>query len=243
MEPQNVKWFLVDSKNPNKIFGPMQFDQLASYQDQPTMLAWQPSMKEWLPVKEILKEPKSFMPQQNIEEPAIGNRKTLWSLKTPLQERENLSYPELLKILRDLISFDDVWIWSKGYPSWLSVFEVPQIIDDLGISRRKHPRAPISGKIFVGDQGQAIEGRLQSISEGGVGARELPALALGSTHSITIKSPALFSPVNATAEVVFVDPALKLVGFKFCSLGHEARSLISEYISKFDQTKVPKLGA
>jgi hypothetical protein len=243
MEPQSVKWFLVDQKNAKKVFGPLRFDQLASYKDQASMVAWHPSMKEWLPVQEILQDPQTFVPHQNEEKLITASRKTTWNLKTPLQERENLSYLELLNILKDLRSFDDVWIWSKGYPSWLSIFELPQIVDDLGISRRKHPRAPISGKVFVGENGSPLEGRLQSISEGGLGARELPPLALGSTHPLTIKSPALFSPVNAIAEVVFIDPELKLVGFKFSSIGHEAKSLILEYISKFDQSKVPKLGA
>ena len=113
--------------------------------------------------------------------------------------------------------------------TWTPIYEFYDIIDEIGVNRRQFPRASIKGSVVVRVADQTYLGQLATISEGGVGATQLPQLVSGHHAHIEIKSPHFANSINVKAIIQYVTNR-GFVGFRFENIHMEAKSSIIEYV-------------
>ncbi len=136
-----------------------------------------------------------------------------------------------------MTDFSTVDLWTEGFSQWKEFYAIQRVVDDLGLTRRSHPRVPIMGTL----QGEYTDGpvyaRVISISEGGLGITEAPKLKIGDVVKGTLTSPNLFLTIHCTSTVVYVGQD-GYAGLKFSSIPTEARNSIIAYVAKFAPERV-----
>lgn len=226
-----ANWFAyVDGE----IKGPFHDTELESlFHNWPHMFIWGQGLQQWIAPtqwKSLMTENPSSTRATKGAEP---ERK--WRLKIDDHEMKDLTYDQMLDVLKTRDDYDAIRVWTEGYSDWRELFQIHQIADELGVSRRKHPRVPIMGGLTCEGPSGQFDLKALSISEGGLGATgSSGSLHIGDRLKIVLKSPNLFAPVNATAEVVYVGPD-GYIGLKFLGIQIESKSSIVEYVRKFQE--------
>ena len=143
---------------------------------------------------------------------------------------------ELVQLLRGFENLDNIKLWTEGMKDWSRIFDLPNVLDLVGISRREHPRAPIIGQaaLTLLEPGARTQmAPLQTISIGGLGARMAEGgLSRGDRVQILIKSPDLGATVHASGVVMYVARS-GVLGLRFVEISAEARALIFDHVRKF----------
>jgi hypothetical protein len=160
----------------------------------------------------------------------------LWKVRVRNDERKPMTYDQMIELLKGQMDYNDVRIWTEGYSDWKEIYQIHKIIDELGVSRRKHPRVPIMGTIKCEGAAITFESRVLSISEGGLGIIETPPIKIGEKFKVILKSPNLFGPIHATAEIVYVGGE-GYAGLKFVGLQTESKNAVIEYVKKFQELR------
>jgi|GEM_PF-6142831 len=136
---------------------------------------------------------------------------------------------------------------------WKEVYAFPDIVERLGLSRRKQSRVPIlaqfTGKL-IGKLNSQLNSQLNTqlntqlnsstdlncrvitISQGGIGFTENFELKIGDEVEGQVSSPHFFQPVNIKADVIYAGDD-GYIGLKFSQVTDEALSSIIDYIKKF----------
>jgi len=227
------KWFaLVEGQ----VRGPFLKDDLESQlKGWPGALIWGRGMSEWLSAERWHESLLELNKQNSLHNQKLERQ---WRLLIDGQELKPMSHDEMIRLLRNKTDLTHVRIWTEGYSDWKDIYQIHKIMDELGVSRRTHPRVPVMGSMNCDGPNGQFTGRLLSISEGGLGATEGPQAKIGDKLKVVIKSPNLNSYIHATVEVVYVGPN-GYFGMKFMGLQTESRSLIIEYIRKFSENSQP----
>lgn len=163
-----------------------------------------------------------------------------WKMRIGNEEYSELSYKDLIDQAKVLTDFSNVKVYDRKTKQWRDIYGFEKIINDLGVSRRKHERVPILGT-FVGecDRLGSVQGRVVSISEGGFGLSEGKKYQINDQLRGVISSPNLIVQVNCTAEVVYLSPE-GVAGLKFKTITEEAQASLIEYVRKFQTVKNKK---
>ncbi len=231
---EEKRWFLLTQGN---VTGP--FDQAQVESQLPSLstpLVWGRGQTDWVAPDKWRKIIENF--EANAARARQPDR--MWRVRMDNEELKPMTYEQMIDLLKDRGNYHDVWIWTEGYSEWRDVFQVHKIMDELGVGRRAHPRVPITGQVLCEGATGAFVGRALSVSEGGLGMTEVPAIKIGEKFKVVIKSPNLFSSLHATAEVVFVGQD-GYAGMKFIGLQTESKSSIIEYVKKFlEDHSLPK---
>ncbi len=140
----------------------------------------------------------------------------------------------LFEELKKRQDYKELLIWSDGFSEWKQVFEIPKLMENLGVSRRAHPRVPISGLVTLEANEKILNGKALTISEGGMGINDVSGVKIGDRFRTTLKSPNLFAPVHTTSEVVYVSSD-GYIGLRFIGIHPEGKSAIIEYVKKFSE--------
>lgn len=124
-------------------------------------------------------------------------------------------------------------VWTRGFKKWTPVMELHDLMNDLGIDLRKHPRARAHGIVKVTAKDQTFTSTLKSISEGGVGIEPIPMIYPGEEVQVCIESSDFDTAINAKAEIRYVND--RIMGLQFRALNSENKASIVTYIkSKMD---------
>lgn len=153
-----------------------------------------------------------------------------------------LTQSELIDHLKGLTRLEAVTLWGTGLHKWMPLFEVPDVMDLLGISRRENPRAPLLGSIAITPIGSTIPAQVLpalTISIGGFGVRTAGFLNRGDRVQIAIKSSDLPSTIHATGEVVYVSRSGD-AGIKFTELPAESKSILFDHVRRFTDASATK---
>jgi len=219
-------WFILTEGQVN---GPFDQDEietrLASAKD-PQI--WGRGHAEWMtPSKwrQIVKEITATIP-------GSAQPQGVWKVRVEGREKSPMKYPELISFLKTMTDYSAVDISPEGSSSWKEVYAVPRVVEDLGISRRSHPRVPIVGTLKCESPKGEFTCRVISISEGGLGVNDAQNLQIGERFEGTLTSPNLFVTINSTCEVVYVGND-GYAGLRFIGLPTEFKSSIIEYVNKF----------
>jgi hypothetical protein len=125
--------------------------------------------------------------------------------------------------------------------SWQSVYDFPHIIDNLGVSRRKVPRAAMMGHIIFKQGPNPIIGKARTISENGLGVLcTSDQVHIGETYHIVIDTPHFDQPLSVQGEVLYRLSNGEL-GIIFHALSGEAKAKIITYVKRYSEILRQKL--
>jgi hypothetical protein len=155
-----------------------------------------------------------------------------------------LNFIDQLPMTRDeLMSFagrvDDpsqIAIFDVATKEWKEIYSFKDIVDRLGLTRRKHPRVPILAQ-FTGSTSRhdQLSARLVTISIGGFGLTDIFDLKIGDKIYGQITSPHFYSPVAIEAEATYCGND-GYVGLKFTQINDDSQSLVTDYVKRFSQS-------
>lgn len=219
-------WFILSE---GQVTGPYSFEEIqseAGTKHEP--LIWGKGQSEWLsPAKwrELLKDAP--------EAPALRHDpESLWYVRIAKEEAKPQRYNDLISHLKSLNDLSEVEISTNQGKDWKEIYAYQNLVDDLGVSRRSHPRVPIVGTLVCEGPKGDFTARVISISEGGLGINDAKNLDIGDRFSAVLTSQNLYSTIHCTCEVVYVGND-GYAGIKFVNLADEFKSSIIEYVKKF----------
>lgn len=222
------RWFLLLE---GQVTGPYADQEIENRIDKSKeTLIWGRGQSEWLGPEKWRLTVKAMLAQQALEQQSTRQ----WKMKVDNKELTPMSLDELIEHLKDYTDLSPVRIWTEGFDDWKEVFQVRKVMDELGISRRSHPRVPMMGSLKATAGIGELNAKIISISEGGVGVNSAKGLQIGETFPAVLTSPNLFVSITCNIEVVYVS-ADGYAGMRFLVLPDEARSAIIEYVKKFQQ--------
>jgi hypothetical protein len=161
----------------------------------------------------------------------------MWYLDVGGSPRGPLTENELLNTLRSYPSLNKTKLWSAGMDKWTSLFDLSDILEKLGVSRREHERAPLMGTIAVSrsnEDPQTYILHASSISLGGMGITGHQDFRIGDRLTLTLKTHEISSSIPLRATVVYVSKN-SYAGLRFDTetISPEVAKLISNYIQQF----------
>lgn len=226
------KWFVLSQ---DEVRGPFDHTGLVNELERATdPLIWGRGLPEWMTPDQWQKAQADY--ESNLEKTRAQAERE-WRLRVKGQELAPMVYSQMIDYLRAQSDLTDVLVWTEGYAEWKEIYQIHKILDDLGVSRRRHPRVPIMGQVDFESAAGSFQGRALSISEGGLGVTDTPTARIGDRFKIVMKSPNLYGPLHATVEVVFAG-ADGYCGLKFTALPMESKSAIIEYVKRFTDGQV-----
>lgn len=222
------KWFV--SGDDQQIQGPLTSDEAETlFRTLTKPLIWGRGLTEWLtPVqwKEALSNQGAALSETTPrEEPH-------WKYRYAGTEYGPFVYADLLEDLRKVTDYGDVTVFGEGFTAWTEIYGVQQLVDELGITRRAHPRVPIMGNLKIETAQGPVDALVTTISEGGCGITNSPPMTIGEKFRAELTSPNLFVTINCICEVVYVGPDGS-TGLRFHQLPTETQSALVEYVNKF----------
>jgi hypothetical protein len=124
-------------------------------------------------------------------------------------------------------------IFDPKFKEWKEIYSFKEIVEKLGLTRRKHPRVPILAQ-FSGttSRHEKFNARLVTISIGGLGLTDVFDLNVGDAISGQITSPHFYSPVTIEAEATYCGND-GYVGLKFTQINDDSQSLVTDYVKRF----------
>lgn len=164
--------------------------------------------------------------------PSGAESQGVWKVRVEGQEKSPMKYSDLIAYLKTLKDYSAVDICTDSSQVWKEVYAVPRVVEDLGISRRSHPRVPMVGTLVCEGPKGEFTCRVISISEGGLGVNDAKHLKIGERFEATLTSPNLFVTITSTCDVVYVGND-GYAGLRFVGLPTEFKSSIIEYVNKF----------
>lgn len=196
-------------------------------------LIWGRGMQEW---HDQHKWKRTLAELEKAASQGLKQGERSWKLRINGKELPPMSYDLMLDQLKSKSNLNDIFVWTEGYSEWRPIFQIHKVLDDLGVSRRAHPRVPIMGTVTLEGASGTMTSRVLSISEGGLGINEAHNVKIGEKFKVILKSPNLYTPIHATGEIVYVGSD-SYAGMKFIGLHSESKSAIIEYVKKFSEAK------
>jgi hypothetical protein len=216
------------------VFGPFSSDDIengiADGSFGPTCLIWARGTHEWSPIIQW----KQLAQKIEASQKAADNR--VWYCDSGAGHPIGpLTQSELAEHLRGLNRWDIVTVWGTGLLKWLPLFEVPEVMDLVGISRREKPRVPLLGQIAMTTVGSQVPAQLLpslSISVGGLGVKNAGGFNRGDKVQIAIKSQDISGTIHALGEVLYVS-RMGDAGIRFLDISPDHAKLIAKHVQLF----------
>ena len=219
------RWFVLEN---NQVNGPYQTDEVeALVPNAKNPLIWGRGLSEWLPThdwREALKDP-SLNTTVTATDP-------LWRYRKEGLEFGPMAFSTMMEALKSQDDFSDIVVCNETQNEWQELYLVAKICDELGVSRRVHPRVPIMGAITCETPRGIANAKVISISEGGLGTSDAGAFKIGEKYKATLTSSNLYASLNCQVEVMYVGTE-GYAGLRFLNLAAESKSAIITYINKF----------
>jgi len=176
----------------------------------------------------------------NIQKPKSSQSPT-YRVQVNFIDQPMMSKSELLTLIAQQEDISTVAIQDPKTKEWKEVYAFPDIVEKLGISRRKHARVPILAQ-FVGrtNRHDSFNARIITISEGGLGLTEVYDLKIGDIVEGQLTSPHFFQPINIRADVVY-SGLDGYIGLNFTQINDESKAAIIDYMKKFGKTSTGNL--
>ena len=248
-----TKWFLQFQ---GEVKGPFTNESLEAAlvnMGEPNMentLVWKRGLTEWIKSTKWKLESAQFTNQNSDMTTTVSSTaQSPTSMPKPFSEtftesafyRVQLNFVdqplmnknELMGFISKLKDISTLSIQNPKTKEWSDVYAYPEIVERLGLSRRKHPRVPILAT-FTGSSNKTpeISVKVVTISEGGMGFTEVFDLKIGDTVEGQISSPHFFQPLNVNADVIY-SGLDGYIGLKFTQINDESKSAVIDYIKKF----------
>lgn len=193
-------------------------------------LVWGRGLAEWMPPIDWRKNLDAKGAILTERAPA---EEANWKYRLGNDEHGPYTYPDLLVALRRVEDYARVEIAGEGFGGWKEIYALQKIVEELGITRRAHPRVPIMGMLQVDDaKAGKMQLRVVTISEGGLGINGALPYPIGHKFRAVLQSSNLYAEINCTCEVVYLGED-GYTGLRFAHLPSEAHAAVIEYVNKF----------
>lgn len=231
------RWYLLLN---GQVVGPLTESEIDHKVSSPTQpinaadtLIWGKGFPEWVNYSQWKTEKAQIQQEESAKVP----KDPLWKYKAQGVISQWMAFSEVIQSLKQLGDLSQVQVSKDNDEIWRDVFQVGELVDHLGITRRAHPRVPIMGTLDMELPNGMITARVISISEGGVGITDVKGVSLGQKFKAQMKSPNLFVTVNCSCEIVYLGQD-GYAGIKFHNLNSEYHGAIIEYVKKFADLKM-----
>ncbi len=192
---------------------------------------WWKGQREWIPITTWLSQADSI-----IQNAADRSKKPVWYVDSGKSPTGPLIETELIDHLKTCTSLSRVRLWAVGMEKWTSLFELSEVMELLGLSRRENERAPLMGTVAVSrsnDDPQGFVLRAASISVAGMGVQGRHDLRAGDSISLVVKSGEIPSNLHLRGEIAYVT-SNGYAGIRFEKILPEMHSMIVDYLNKFN---------
>jgi len=122
--------------------------------------------------------------------------------------------------------------WTTGLIKWVTLSELPQVVEGANLLRRKVLRAPFVGDVEIKGMKSEIRVGATTLSEGGVGLTHLLQLGVGAKINLTIVSQLLSDSIKTRATILHQSGDLS--SLKFEGLSNQSKRHILNYITDFN---------
>lgn len=231
----SIVWFVYSNEI---VSGPLNTEQvqenIASGLFPSTSFIWWKGQVEWTPIEQWNAGLATMVGGQQ----PIGHQPT-WHIDFGTSTMGPVTQVELIENLRDVKDMSQIRLWSPGMSKWTSIFELREIMELIGLSRRENQRAPLMGQVAVNRSSQDPKGfvmQAASISIGGIGLTGPSDLKRGDQVSLLVKSNELAGSLHLKGEVVYIKSD-GYVGVRFHKVHPETQSLIYDYVKQFSTDK------
>lgn len=148
-------------------------------------------------------------------------------------DQPTMTKAELMTFASRVDDPSQIAIFDPKLKEWKEIYAFKEIVEKLGLTRRKHPRVPILAQ-FSGttSRHEKFNARLVTISIGGLGLTDVFDLKIGDVISGQITSPHFYSPVTIEAEATYCGND-GYVGLKFIQINDDSQSLVTDYVKRF----------
>lgn len=144
-----------------------------------------------------------------------------------------MSKAELMTFISKQKDISTLSIQNPKSKEWTDVYAYPDIVERLGLSRRKHARVPILATFTgISQKAEPVSVKVITISEGGMGFTDVFDLKIGDSVEGQMSSPHFFQPLHVKADVIY-SGLDGYIGLKFSQINDEAKSTIIDYVKKF----------
>jgi hypothetical protein len=160
----------------------------------------------------------------------------VWYIELGTSTQGPLTHSELINHVKNQASLKNVKIWAEGMATWTSIFDVPDLMEEIGISRRQNERAPLLGTVVVSRSNvdpKAIIMNAASISIAGMGASGPHEFRRGDEVSLLLKSSSLPMIMHLRGVVAYFAEN-NFVGIRFLKTQPEALSILLDYVKTFN---------
>ena len=226
-------WFIYTNEVVSGPFGTnVVQEKMAKGQIPAGSFIWWKGQNEWIAIDQWAKDLPSI-----LESSGGRAQKPVWYVNSSGDSQIGpLTQTELLNNLKSLPDLKGVNLWAVGMSNWVNLFELSDIMELLGLSRRENERAPLMGVVAVtrsNDDPRGFVLKATSISLGGMGVTGAHDLRRGDNVGLLVKSPELQGSVHLRGEVVYVTDK-NFVGIRFVKVHPETQSVILDYIKMFN---------
>lgn len=224
---QKKKWFFL---NQNNVTGPHLESEIPHLHDQyPEGLIWGAGLSEWQSHQEW--SDKINLLKEVLESLQVDMTPTWW-VRDDQAQSGPMTYHKLIQLLKNHTAAGDIELKQDPSHDWLNVYDFPAIVEEVGVSRRQHERAPFSGVFRFEKAGQKLEAQVTSISEGGIGLSNAPYLSAGDILNGSLHSPLMPTDIFFEAEVLYQRRDTTW-GLRYYQISHENISLVLSYVKRF----------
>lgn len=196
---------------------------------------WWKGQREWIPVPTWLAQVDRI-----VQNAADRSHKQVWYVDSGRSPTGPLTEKELVEHLKSCPSLARVRLWAVGMEKWTSLFELSEVMELLGLSRRENERAPLMGTVAVSrsnDDPQGYVLRAASISVSGMGVQGRHDLRCGDSISVVVKSGEISSSLHLRGEIAYVT-SNGYAGIRFEKVIPEMHSIILDYVKRFNSDDI-----
>lgn len=218
------KWFLSIDEDVSGPFSTEEVKAKMALGLPESCLIWGRAQDDWRSLGWWEKELPTLLESHHH---AVEIRK--WHFAHDGQSHGPMSREDLINGLGKLASFQGVMLWCKGMKGWAPVYEFHDVMDEIGVNRREHPRARIKGTVTIHKDDLITIAQLHSVSQGGLGITGLSGVIPGQEIQMEIKSPSLAEPIRVKGEVRYHTES-GYTGVQFSQISTESKSILIDYI-------------
>jgi hypothetical protein len=192
---------------------------------------WWKGQREWIPISTWAGQVERIVQNANDR-----SQKPVWYVDSGKSPTGPLTEKELIDHLKTCGSLARVRLWAVGMEKWTSLFELSEVMELLGLSRRENGRAPLMGTVTLSrsnDDPQGFVLRAASISVSGMGVQGRHDLRAGDTISVVVKSGEIAEQLQLRGEIAYVT-SNGYAGIRFEKVLPDTHSIILEYVERFN---------
>ncbi len=196
----------------------------------PKSFIWWKGQREWIPIATWQEQLDSILAAATTQA-----QKPVWYIDAGTSPIGPLTQDEMISNLNSINDLGRVRLWAVGMQKWVSLFELHDVMELLGISRREHERAPLMGSVAVTRSNEDPRGfvvRAASISVAGMGLSGSHDLRRGDEVALLIKSPDLPGNIHVRGEIAYTTEQ-GYAGVRFAKTSAETQAIILDYVKRF----------